>query len=136
MTTTQKLDNDRGVLTVHVPMTFVPKGGRKAVIAPSGGGVDRARRGPTVDSALVKAVARAFRWQKMLESGEFQTVGDLAKAEKINPSYLARILRLTLLAPDIVEAILNGRQGNGISVEALRQPFPIDWDDQRSLLTQ
>ena len=64
---------------------------------------------PQVDSTLVKAIARAFRWQKMLETGQYATIKEIAKAEKINPSYVSRVLRLTLLAPATVEAILDGR---------------------------
>ena len=63
------------------------------------------------DSTLVKALARAFRWKRMLETGEFATIADLAEREGIASSYLTRVLRLTLLAPDIVEAILDGRRG-------------------------
>jgi hypothetical protein len=62
-----------------------------------------------VDGTLVKALARTHRWQGMLDSGEYGSIEELARAEKINPSYLARVLRLTLLAPDIVESILDGQ---------------------------
>ena len=82
---------------------------------------------------MVKALARAFRWQRMLENGDFATINDLAAAEKINPSYLCRVLRLTLLAPDIVEAILDGRQAHGMQLDALLAPFPVEWQLQRVL---
>ncbi|WP_246164191.1 hypothetical protein [Blastochloris sulfoviridis] len=92
------------------------------------------RHHPDSDIALVntmiKALARAHRWRRMLESGEFATVQDLAAAEKINPSYLARVLRLTLLAPDIVEAILDGRQPAGLQLNDLLAPFPVEWERQ------
>ncbi|NJO55584.1 MAG: hypothetical protein HC834_03620, partial [Rhodospirillales bacterium] len=90
-------------------------------------GAPRAR----IDNTMVKALARAHRWRRMLESGEFATVQDLAAAEKINPSYLARILRLTLLAPYIVEAILDGRQPAGLQLDDLLAPFPVEWERQR-----
>ena len=102
------LFHDAGALTVTVPMTFRKRGGRKLVIAPNGAdawALPRAR----IDNTMVKALARAHRWKKEVDSGRYQTVQDLAGAEKINPSYIARVLRLTLLAPDIVEAILDGR---------------------------
>lgn len=129
--TIAKLDPDKQTVTIRVPMRFERRGGRKVVIAPSDGEVQQGWRVSSVDSALVKAVSRAFRWQTMLESGDHQTVSDLAKAEKINPSYLARILRLTLLAPDIVEAILDGRQSGTATLKTLRQPFSVEWEKQK-----
>ncbi len=114
--------HDAGALTVSVPMTFRKRGGRKLVIAPNGAdawALPRAR----IDNTMVKALARAHRWKKQLDSGRYQTVQDLAEAEKINPSYIARVLRLTLLAPDIVEAILDGRQPAGCSWTTCSCPF-------------
>ena len=82
------------------------------------------------DNTLVKALARAFRWKKMLESGEFATIAELAEREGIAPSYMTRILRLTLLAPDIVEAILNGKHGPEVSLSRVLEPFPMEWTSQ------
>jgi hypothetical protein len=76
----------------------------------------------------VKAIVRAHRWRDMLESGEYATVCDLAKAEAINESYLGRILRLTLLSPSLIEAILEGRQPPTLELDDLLQQFPIQWD--------
>lgn len=86
------------------------------------------------DSALVKALARAFRWKRMLESGEFATIAELAEGEGIASSYMTRVLRLTLLAPDIVEAILDGKQGPGVTLARVLEPFPLEWEAQRWLL--
>ena len=83
------------------------------------------------DNTLIKALARAFRWKKMLESGEFATINELAEREGIAPSYMARVLRLTLLAPDIVEAILDGRQGPEVTLGRLLEGFPVEWEGQR-----
>jgi hypothetical protein len=119
-------------LTVTVPMTFKKRGGRKLVIAPNSADTwapPRAR----IDNTMVKALARAHRWKKLLDTGDYPTVQDLAEAEKINPSYIARILRLTLLAPDIVEAILDGRQPVGLQLDDLLMPFPVEWERQRDL---
>jgi hypothetical protein len=85
-----------------------------------------------VNSALVKALARAFRWRRMLETGRYGTITDLAAAEKINESYVSRVLRLTLLAPDIVEAILDGRQTDNVTLPMLMQPFSVEWPVQRA----
>ena len=79
---------------------------------------------------LVKALARAFRWKRMLESGEFATIAELAERERIAPSYMTRVLRLTLLAPDIVEAILDGKQGPEMTLARVLEPFPTEWDGQ------
>ena len=129
------IDHDGGSLTVTVPMTFRKRGGRKLVIGPNG--VDAwAPPCARVDNAMIKALARAHRWQKMLDSGRFQTVQDLAEAEKINPSYIARVLRFTLLAPDIVEAILDGRQPVGLQLDNLLAPFPVEWERQRDTLLE
>ena len=117
------------MLTVHIPLTVRRRGGRKVVIAPDGteAPVIAAAR---IDSTLVKALARAFRWRRMLETGVVSTVGEIAVREKINKSYVSRILRLTLLAPQIVEAILNGRQAPEITLPMLMGPFPVEWDQQ------
>ena len=79
---------------------------------------------------MIKTPARAFRWKRMLESGEFATVGDLAKREGIVPSYMTRVMRMTLLAPEIIEAILDRRQGPGVTLLRLLEPIPAEWDRQ------
>ena len=86
---------------------------------------------PQVDGTLDKTIARAFRWQKMLETGQYARIKEIAKAEKINPSYVSRVLRLTLLAPDLVEALMGGCQRSTMSLRDLMKPFPIEWDRQR-----
>ncbi|MCW5717061.1 MAG: hypothetical protein KIS68_04430 [Bauldia sp.] len=80
---------------------------------------------------MVKALARAFRWRTLLETGVYGTVSDLAAAERINPSYVSRVLRLTLLAPDLVEAILDGRHPPEMTLAMLMEPFPTDWQHQQ-----
>ncbi len=121
------------VLTVRVPFTIRKSGGRKLAIAADGTTLAPPR--PRIDSTLVKALARAHRWNKLLESGRYGSAAELASAEKINPSYVSRVLRLTLLAPDIVEAIIEGRQADRIAADALLEPFSLDWNDQRQKLS-
>ena len=82
------------------------------------------------DNTLVKALARAFRWKGMLGSGEFASISELAEREGIAFTYMARVLRLSLLAPDIVEAILDGRQGPEVTLARLLEPFPPEWTKQ------
>src|SRR5262249_48069703 len=101
-------------LTVHVPMVFCKRGGRKLIIAPDSDTPEPPRA--CVDNALVKALARAFRWRKLLESGKHASIEELASAEKINPSYVSRVLRLSLLSPNVVEAILGGRQPQALTL--------------------
>lgn len=113
-------------VTLHVPFRVVKRGGRKAIALPDGA---QAPRRP--DDALVKALARAFRWKCMLEAGDFATIAELAEREGIAPSYLTRVMRLTLLAPDMVAAILDSRQGPGVTLARLMDGFPEEWESQR-----
>ena len=84
------------------------------------------------DPALVKALARAYRWKRLLESGRYGSLAELAAAEKIERSFLGKTLRLTLLAPDIVEAILDGRQSHALALPTSLEPLPNLWNEQRS----
>lgn len=112
-------------VTVHVPFRVVKRGGRKEMHLPDGPAQPR-----TPNSALIKALARAFRWKRMLESGEFTTIAELADRDGIAPSYMTRVLRLTLLAPCIVEAILDGTQGPEVTLSRLMETHPVDWAEQ------
>ena len=127
--TDARLSNDGRTLTVHVPMTFTKRGGRKLVISPDGAPAWAPPR-RRVDNAMIKALARAFRWRKMLETSAYGTVEEMAATEKINASYVSRVLRLTLLAPDIGEAILDGRQPPETTLAVLMTPFPVAWGEQ------
>ena len=82
---------------------------------------------------MIKALARAFLWRRRIEQGEFLSITELAKAERINQSYACRLLRLTLLSPEIVQAILDGRQSADLTLHHLLQPFPSDWEAQREV---
>ena len=115
------------VITIQVPFRVVKRGGRKEMRLPDG-----AAQPARTDNTLVKALARAFRWKRMLDSGEFTTMGELAEREGIAPSYMTRELRLTMLAPDIVEAILDGRAGPEVTLARVMEPFPSSWTEQKS----
>ena len=112
-------------VTVHIPFRLVKRGGRKEMQLPDG-----ASGHSKMDNTLVKALARAFRWKRMLESGEFTTMAELAEHEGIAPSYMTRVLRLTLLSPDIVGAILDGAHGSEVTLGRLLEPFPVKWEEQ------
>ena len=119
------------MLTIRVPLAVRKRGGRKLVLMPGG---MTARGASAADTTLVKALARAFRWRWILESARFATLNELAAPEKINSSYVSRLLRLTLLAPDIVEAILDGRQPEETTLPGLMEPFPVEWAGQQGSL--
>lgn len=116
---------------LHVPFRVVKRGGRKEMQLPAG--VARPRK---PDNALIKALARAFRWKRMLESGEFATIAELAERERIAASYMTRVLRLTLLAPHIVEAILDGRHNPEVELTRLSEPLPFAWTEHSAHFTK
>jgi hypothetical protein len=119
---------------VSISVTFLQRGGRKQILSPPG--TAPWSPAPRVHGALVKAVVRAHRWRELLEGGKYVSSAELAKAEQVNDSYLSRILRLTLLAPDIIEAILAGRQAGTLQLDDLLKPLPAEWERQRSKLLQ
>jgi hypothetical protein len=124
---------DEQTITVEVPFVIHRRGGRKAVITPYGAPAFAPPR-PRIDNTMVKAMARAFRWRKLLETGAYGNIDEIAKAERINPSYVSRVLRMTLLAPEIVETILDGRQPEALTLAGVMEPFPVSWSEQRTKL--
>jgi hypothetical protein len=119
--------------TISVPMSFRRIGGRKTIILPDGS-FGRAMPKPPIEDALVKAVVRAYRWQRQLESGECDSLADIARAEKISLSFVSQVYRLVLLAPEIVEAIMCGRAPAHLTFKGLLEPFPVEWAGQRASL--
>lgn len=130
-------------VTVHVPMTFAIRGGRKTIISKEIHGASEGvhasheearaehklmRRRPQTENALLKALARAHRWRHKIEGGECASISELAKAEKTNQSYACRLLRLTLLSPPIVAIILDGR--HDLMLKDLMRPLPVRWLEQ------
>lgn len=118
------------VISIEIPMTFKKRGGRKVIVLPDG---SHGHPSPaaTIDNAMVKAIARAFRWQKLLENGTYSCLDEIAKAERIDSSFISRIIRLTSLAPDIVDAILVGKQPAYLTMKILMGPLPVEWERQR-----
>ena len=109
--------------TITIPFTICKRGGRKLIMKSDGTLASLPTR-VRPDSALLKALARGFRWKKMLREGDYQTLEEIADAENINPSYVSRLLRMTLLAPETVEAILAGTQPAGLTRAKVMLPFP------------
>ena len=114
-------------LTVSIPLKFERRGGRKTIISPQSYAPPQMKH----DNALIKALARAHRWRRMIEQGQFASITEVAKAEKVNQSYACRLLRMTLLAPDIVCKILDGRQSDQLSINDFTGGFPAEWSRQR-----
>jgi hypothetical protein len=125
-------EDDRTV-TVRIPLVFKKHGGRKTVISPNGHAWEVSA--PLVDSTLVRALAQAFRWQRRLDEGMHATFDELAKAEGVSQSHVSRLLRLTLLSPDLIETILAGRQPEGMRLEGLLAGFPDEWGCQRERMS-
>ena len=121
---------DSDVISVDLPMTFKKRGGRKVIVLPDGTQGNPAPMA-TIDNTMIKAISRAFRWQRLLENGTYGCLEEIAKAEKIGSSFVSRIIRLALLAPDIVEAILEGQQPASLTLKDLMLPFPVEWAGQR-----
>src|ERR1700760_3612838 len=120
-------------ITVRVPLAIRHRPGRKVIMMAHGG--PAAEQIPTrADPAMVKELARAFRWKRMLEDERYSSISEIAIAEKIDRGYVGGILRLTLLAPDIIEAHLDGRQPRELGLPRLLKPFPVEWAEQRRSL--
>ena len=115
--------------TTEIPMSFRIRGGKTVMVLPDGTRAV-AQREATVDNTMVKVLARGFRWQRLLYDGTYATIEDMAAAEKINPSYISRLMRLAYLSPTIVEAILEGRHPAHLTMKDLMEPFPLDWAAQ------
>ncbi|MGZ5864918.1 MAG: hypothetical protein ACXWKC_06000 [Xanthobacteraceae bacterium] len=124
-----QIDRDERIITVRVPLRFEHRGGRRTVITPAGA-APWAPRQSALNNATVKALARAHRWRSLLENGTYNSLTELASAEKINLSYVCRVLRLTLLSPQIVQAILDGTTDSPLAFPKLLKPFPSDWSSQ------
>ena len=120
-------------IIVTIPMQWKRRGGRKVIIAPDGGDAWAPAK-PRHDETLIRALARAHRWKRMVEEGKHPSINALAAAEKINRAYVCRLLNLTLLAPDIQEAILDGRQPKALQLEELTRAMPMAWEEQRRRL--
>ncbi len=130
-----RLEERDGRLLVVIPMQLKRRGGRKEIILPSGSGIGNIP-GPGEDSTsiqkpIVLALAKAHLWKELLEEGQFSTLAELADSLGLDRAYVGRTLNLTLLAPDIILAILDGHEPSGLSLEKLRKAIPMDWEEQR-----
>ncbi len=126
------VEREGETLVIRIPMELKRRSGRKEIIAPDGLPGTRSR--PPAQEPLVTALARAFYWQELIDTGEFGSVTELAEALDVDRSYVGRVMRLALLAPDIVESIVSGREPSGLSLEKLVKGMPKVWAQQRGRL--
>jgi hypothetical protein len=144
----QQEPDTTNAIVVHVPLTIRRRGGRKLVISPAGAAQEELDLGSlqdaaglagpgsvgltshAVDDKLRQTLVRAFRWKQKLENGAYTTISDLAAAERLDTSFVSRTLRLTLLSPDLVEAILDGRQSDAAQRQTLLHKMPDEWCQQ------
>jgi len=128
---TERVDLEVDTLTIRIPMRLQRRGGRKLIMRPEG--VAAPARKLSRDETLVKALVRAHRWRRRIESGQAHSITDLAEQEGVTDAYVCRLLPLTCLAPDIVEAIVDGRQPRGLRLAEMLGNGPLAWEEQRQL---
>jgi hypothetical protein len=126
---TERAGLEVDILTIRIPIRLQRRGGRKLIMTPEG--VAAPARKPSRDDTLVKALVRAHRWRRKIESGQAKSITDLAEQEGVTDAYVCRLLPLTCLAPDIVESILDGRQPKGLRLAEVLGNGPLAWDEQR-----
>lgn len=122
-------------ITVRVPMKIRRRPGRKMMVMPALAAGGDATIPTRADPALLKALARAFRYQRLLDEGKYASISEMAAAEKLERGYLGSLLRLTLLAPDIVQSILDGRAPEEMSLPRMLDGFALNWAEQAMVLS-
>ncbi|MCX6343458.1 MAG: hypothetical protein NT018_00115 [Armatimonadetes bacterium] len=127
----RRFDEKNQMLIVDIPMRLKKRGGRRIIVPERLQSTDTKHN---YSESLALAITRAHLWKELIDSGKFASISELAQAIGLEVSYAARLYRLTLLAPDIIEAILDGREPDGMSMRILSQPIPLDWKEQRELL--
>jgi hypothetical protein len=128
---TERVGLEVDTLTIRIPIQLQRRGGRKLIMTPEGAAAPA--RKPSRDETLIKALVKAHRWRRRIESGQARSITDLAEQEGVTVAYICRLLPLTCLAPDIVEAILDGRQPKGLRLAEMLGNGPLDWNEQRDV---
>jgi hypothetical protein len=126
---TESVGLEVDTLTIRIPMRLQRRGGRKLIVTPEGA---TPTPKPRRDEALIKALVRAHRWRRKIESGQAKSITDLAEQEGVTDAYVCRLLPLTCLAPDIVEAMLDERQPKGLTLSEMLGNGPLAWEEQRT----
>jgi hypothetical protein len=128
---TERVGLEVDTLTIRIPIRLQRRGGRKLIMTPEGAAMPTPK--PRPDQTLIKALVRAHRWRRRIENGRAKSITDLAEQEGVTDAYVCRLLPLTCLAPDIVEAILDGRQPNGLRLAEMLGNGPLGWKEQQSV---
>jgi len=134
-----RVRRDADAVVVHIPMRLRRRNGRHMIVTATDATAPTAQdsaQDHEANQALIEAIAKGYRWQQQLEAGEYSSFEDLAQAVGVDRTYVGRMLRLTSLAPDIIDAILHGDEPEGISLEKLRKNLPVQWDEQRKSYKQ
>jgi len=126
---TERVGLEVDTLTIRIPIRLQRRGGRKLIMTPEG--VAAPVQKPRRDDTLIKALVRAHRWRRRIENGQAKSITDLAEQEGVTDAYICRLLPLTCLAPDVVEAILDGRQPKGLRLAEMLGNGPLAWEEQR-----
>ena len=124
-----------GRSVTFVPLVIKRRHRSKLVIPPVG--TDFVKATSSFDLPLIRTLGKAFYWQRMIDTGEMANASELARQLKLEVGWVCEVLRMTRLAPDIILAILDGRQPRHLNLHAMRGrqgEVPLDWDDQRALL--
>ena len=122
-------------LHIRIPMQFSRRSSRKMIVGPDGKTISEMidAEADNTDYTFISALGKAFSWQRMLDEGKYQTPKELAEKEKVEVTHMNRVMRLTLLAPDIIEAVLNGKQPRTLTLQNVVRGFPISWQEQRKV---
>ena len=122
-------------LHIRIPMQFSRRSSRKMIVGPDGKTISEMidAKADNTDYTFISALGKAFSWQRMLDEGKYESPKDLAEKEKVEVTHMYRVMRLTLLAPDIIEAVLNGKQPRTLTLQNVVRGFPISWQEQRKV---
>ncbi len=133
--TTISVNEALDTLHIRIPMKFSRRSSRKMIVGPNGENIDAMAdtQEDNADYTFISALGKAFSWQRMLDDGKYETPKELAKKENVEVTHMYRVMRLTLLAPDIIEAVLNGTQPRTLTLQNVVRGFPVSWQEQRKV---
>lgn len=133
--TTISVNEALDTLHIRIPMKFSRRSSRKMIVGPNGENMDAMAdtQEDNADYTFISALGKAFSWQRMLDDGKYETPKELAKKENVEVTHMYRVMRLTLLAPDIIEAVLNGTQPRTLTLQNVVRGFPVSWQEQRKV---